>query len=41
MRILLIGPADARARLRHALAGGPLVVAAEAENDCRRPRDGS
>ena len=31
MRILLIGPADARARLRLALAGGPLVVAAEAE----------
>ena len=31
MRIVLIGAADARARLRHALAGGPLVVAAEAE----------
>ena len=31
MRIVLIGAADARARLRRALAGGPLVVAAEAE----------
>ena len=32
MRSVLIGPAEARARMRRALAGGPLVIVAEADS---------